>query len=210
MAWRPTPEAVYLVGTAGGLTGGDDVALTVDVAAGGHLVVRANAATVVYAGEGTTHHVDLRAAAGASVDWRPEPVIVTAGARHVQSSSLCLASTACVDWTDVVVLGRHGEDPGDAELRLDGVVTGEDGASRPLLRHSLTVGPGARGWAGPAVLGDNRAVGLRLCAGADLRPPRNRCGEGWAWMRLDGPGWLLTAVAPDLPGLLGRMAAAAT
>jgi hypothetical protein len=34
-------------------------------------------------------------------------------------------------------------------------------------------------------------------------------GEGWAWLALDAPGWLLVAVADDLPQLRSRMAAAA-
>jgi urease accessory protein len=240
VAWRPTPEAVYLVGTAGGLTGDDDIGLDVCVASGGALVVRSTAATVVYAGTATRHRICLRAGAGSSVDWRTEPVVVTAGASHVQEASLYLAPTARLDWTDLVVLGRHGEAPGRADLRLDCVITGEAvvaggvvaaggvvgaggavaaaavgaGAVEPardrvLLRHHLSVGPGAAGWAGPAVVGANRSVGVRLRVGPDLSPPPTARGDGWAWMRLDGPGWLLSAVAPDLPTLLERMAAAA-
>jgi urease accessory protein len=215
VAWRPTPGALYLVGTAGGLTGDDDVGLDIEVAPGGRLTVRSVAATVVYAGGGTVHHVRLAVGSGASVDWRPEPLIVTAGATHVQAASIRLAPTAQLDWTDIVVLGRHGEEPGRAELRLDCVVAGDRGAGdggagdRTLLRHHLSVGPGAPGWSGPAVVGRNRNLGVRLRAGPDLSPPRTSHGDGWAWMRLDGPGWMLSAVAPDLPTLLDRMASAA-
>lgn len=208
VAWRPTPDAIYWVGTAGGLTGDDDVAVDVDVAAGATLRVRSTAATVVYAGEATTQHVRLRAGAGATVDWSTEPCIVTAGAAHLQGASLRLAATARLDWTDIVVLGRHGEGPGRAGLRLDCVVAGDDGCERALLRHHLSVGPDAPGWSGPGVLGANRAVGLRLLAGPDLTAPPAVSGDGWAWMALDGPGWLLSAVAPDLPELRARMAAA--
>jgi urease accessory protein len=208
VAWRPTPDAVYLVGTAGALTGDDDIGLDIEVAPGGALVVRSTAASVVYTGRSTTHHVRLEAGAASSVDWHPEPLIVTVGASHVQTASLRLAPTACLDWTDVVVLGRHGEAPGHAELRLDCVIAGGPSGDRPLLRHHLSVGPGAPGWAGPAVLGRNRAVGVRLRAGPDLMVPGRRHGDGWAWMGLDGPGWLLTAVAPDLPTLLERLASA--
>jgi hypothetical protein len=82
---------------------------------------------------------------------------------------------------------------------------GESGA---LVRHQLRIGPEVPGWAGPAVVGTNRAVAVRLVAGPDVRPPLRRHGDGWAWMALDGPGWLLTAVAGDLPSLLERVAAA--
>jgi urease accessory protein len=235
VAWRPTPEALYLVGTAGGLTGDDDIGLDVGVAPGGALVVRSTAATVIYTGSGTRHRVCLQADAEACVDWRPEPVVVTAGASHVQEAALHLAPTAHLDWTDLVVLGRHGERPGRADFRLDCVISadgvlgggtpvvgdrpcagpGSGGEAIPpardrvLVRHHLSVGPGARGWAGPAVVGTNRTVGVRLRVGPDLSPPPITHGDGWAWMRLDGPGWLLSAVAPDLPTLLERMASAA-
>ncbi len=208
VAWRPTPQGVFIVGTAGGLTGDDDIGLDVDVAAGGHLTLRSTAATVVYSGgAGTVQRVRLGAAARAVVDWRPEPVIVTAGAVHAQTSVVRVADSAALDWTELVVLGRAGEEPGRAELRLDCVVVGPAGAA-PLLRHHLAVGPGAGGWNGPAVVGSNRAVGVRLRAGPDLPPPPRLQGTGWSWMRLAGPGWLLTTVAADLPELLERMAAA--
>jgi urease accessory protein len=208
VAWRSTPDAVYLVGTAGGMTGGDDVGLDIDVAAGGHLAVRSSAATVVYTGHATRHHTALHAGAGASVDWRTEPVIITAGANHVQAAALRLHPRAQVDWTDIVVLGRHGEEPGRADLRLDCVLDGDGDGLRPLLRHHLSVGPGAPGWGGPAVIGRHRAVGVRLRTGPHLSPPSTTHGDGWAWMDLDGPGWVLTAVASDLAQLLRRMEAA--
>jgi urease accessory protein len=205
VGWRPTAEAVYLVGTAGGPTGDDSVHLDIEVEATGCLKVRSTAATVVYHGTGTSHGVDARVGPGASLDWAPQPVIVTAGAHHTQSSRVDIDPTATLDWSELVVLGRTGEGPGRADLRLDCVLAG----GRPLLRHQLIIGPGASGWDGPAVVGADRAVGLRLRAGPHLGAPSPSQGEGWAWMALDGPGWLLTAVAPDLPGLLERMAVTA-
>jgi urease accessory protein len=210
VAWRPTAAGVHLVGTAGGLTGDDDVGLEVDVAPGGCLVLRSGAATVVYAGTGTMQRVALRAGAGARVDWCPEPVVVTGGAMHTQVASVSVTSTTVLDWTEIVVLGRHDETPGSADLRLDCVVDdGSGGPPEPLLRHHLRVGPGATGWSGPAVLGAQRAVGVRLRTGPDLPAPDALHGDGWVWMRLDGPGWLLSAVAADLPTLRARMADAA-
>lgn len=204
IGWRPTPDAVYLVGTAGGPTGDDAVHLDIVVDAAGCLALRSNAATVVYHGSGTSQRVDVCVGAGAALDWAPQPVIVTAGAHHTQSSLVRLDPTARLDWSEMVVLGRHDENPGHADLRLDCVLTG----GRPLLRHQLTIGPGVGGWDGGAVMGGNRATGMRLVAGPDLAPPAGRQGDGWAWMALDGPGWLLTAVAPDLPSLRHRMAVA--
>jgi urease accessory protein len=219
VAFRPTPDAVYLVGTAGGPTGVDEVAVDIDVLDDGDLTVRSAAATVVYAGAGTTHTVTVTVGPGARIVWAPEPVIVTAGADHHQHAALTVDAAASIDWTDVVLLGRHGEGPGRADLRLDATVGG-----RILLRHQLVVGPGAPGWDGPAVVGPYRAIGVRLVAGpawASDPPPGGVPLPGGApptatalptaravWMRLDGPGWLLTAVAVDLPDLLSSMAAA--
>ncbi len=206
VAWRPTAEAVYLVATAGGPSGDDDVEIDLEVEACGYLRVRSSAATVVYAGTGTTNRVDARVGARASLDWAPEPVIVTTGAAHTQSAVVEVDATAELDWTEVVVLGRHGEEPGRAELRLDCSVGGVGRPSSPLIRHQLAIGNGVPGWDGPAVLDGNRAVGLRLVAAPGLAGPTPTRGEGWTWMQLAGPGWLLTAVAADLPALRQRMA----
>ena len=139
----------------------------------------------------------------AQVDWRPEPVVVTAGAAHRQVATLHADATAHVEWSEVVVLGRHDEEPGRAELRLDATVDG-----RVLLRHALRVGPGATGWDGPAVLAGCRAVAQRLVLGPALVAPARTSGPGWAWMALDGPGWLLVATAHDLMQLAGAVAEA--
>jgi urease accessory protein len=204
IGWRVTPGAVYLVGTAGGPTGDDQVRLDVEVAPGARLAVRSSAATIVYAGTGTSQRIDAAVGAGGAIDWAPEPVVVTAGAHHTQVTRITADPSASIDWTELLVLGRHQEPPGRADLRLDCTLAG----GRPLLRHRLQFGPGATGWDGPAVLGGHRTVALRLVAGPALAPPPRRQGEGWAWLDLEGSGWLLTAVAADLPTLLGALAAA--
>jgi urease accessory protein len=197
IAFRPTPDAVYLLGTAAGPAGADRVVVDVEVTDDGHLTVRSAAAQMLWSGTGSSQLTTLRVGARGSLDWRPEAVIVTAGARHVARSRVSLDPTARLDWTEVLVVGRHGEGPGDADLRLDVDVDG-----RPLLRHQVVVGPDMPGWDGPAVLGGHRALAVRLVAGTVCAPPPVTTGAGWAWMPLDGPGWLLTAVADDLPGVL--------
>jgi urease accessory protein len=201
VAFRPTPEGVYLVGTAASPTGADRVELDVTLRPGAALTVRSSAATVIWAGQGSSQTARVRVGEAASLDWAPEPLIVTSRADHLQCATLELAGGATLDWTEVVVLGRRAELPGRADLRLEVDVDGW-----PLLRHQLRVGPGALGWDGPAVLGANRAVALRLLAGTDRPVPSRRLGQGWSWLELDGPGWLLVAVADDLPGLRQRLA----
>lgn len=205
LTFRSTGDTVHLVGTAAGPLGDDVLGLTVDVAAGATLRLRSAAATILYSGPGTSLSVDVAAGAGAHVDWRPEPTIATAGCHHRQATRVTVDATASVDWTEELVLGRHGEGPGYLDVRLD-----VDHGGRPLLRHQLIVG--APGWEGPSGLGGHRAVGVRLLAGP-ARPvnlPDPCCGPGWAGCELDGPGVLLLAVGRDLLELRDRMASVHT
>jgi urease accessory protein len=205
VTFRAAGGAVYIVGTAAGPLGEDDISMDVRVAAGGMLRLRSAAATIVYAGRSSRQVFDVHVGAGAALDWRPEPLIATAGCHHVQDVRICLDPGASLDWSEEIVLGRHGEEPGAIELRLR-----VDAGGRPLLRHQLLIGQ--PGWDGPAVLGSARATGLRLVAGAaDRRATESGArsvGDGWAWMDLEGPGRLLVAVGADLAELRVRMAAA--
>jgi urease accessory protein len=196
VTFRRARDAVYLVGTAAGPLADDDLAVRVEVCDGGSLKVRSAAATVVYAGVGSRQRFDILVGRCATLDWHPEPVIATAGCRHLQDVRINLAPDARLDWTEEVVLGRHGEQPGQIELRLH-----VDLAGRPLLRHQLAVG--APGWDGPAVLGGQRATGLRLVV--DTSSPASTTGLGWAWLNLDGPARLLVAYGADLAELRRRM-----
>lgn len=205
LAWRSTPDAVYLVGTAATPVGDDSVEIDVVVEAGATLVVRSAAATVAWKATATEQVVTAVVADGGTLDWRLQPLVATAGCRHRQHVEVRLEGTGCLRWTEEIVLGRCGEDPGRLDLRLD---VDLDGA--PLLRHELSVGPGAAGWAGPAVLGRHRAAGLVLRAGRSQARPAGRrgepsLGEGWAVLDLEGPAVLVTAAAPDLPGLRRSM-----
>lgn len=191
------------MGTAASPVGGDDVRLQITATAGGDLAVRSSAASVAYAGGRSRWTVHAVAGPASRLSWRPEPLIVTTGADHVQHAVLECAPDAAVEWSEITVLGRHGELPGRARLRLD-----VDVGDRPLLRHELRLGPGAAGWDGPAVLGRARAVATVLVAAPSLVPPNRRTGDGWAWLDLDGPGWLLVAVAPGLPELRRALAEA--
>jgi urease accessory protein len=94
-------------------------------------------------------------------------------------------------WRDELICGRHGEAPGDATLSLSVSYAG-----RPLLRQALSVGPGAQGWAGPAVLGGAKATGSLLRVGPEPGPPAV-LGPTAVRMPLAGPGSLVTATAPD-------------
>ena len=111
-----------------------------------------------------------------------------------------LAKRAALRWTEEIVLGRHGEEPGRLSLRLD-----VDLDDNPLLRHQLELGRCA-GWDGPAVVGPNRAVGLILLTTTGLANGGRGAalvgnGRGLGRMGLEGQGVLVSAVGADLSGL---------
>lgn len=206
---RPTPDGVYLAGSAAGPLGGDDVELCVEVGDGAALTVRTVAASVALPGHGGRSSrvtVTARLGADASLLWLPEPVVAAAGCDHLMAADGTLADGATLVWREELILGRTGEQPGSFRTS-----TRIDVGGRPLLRHQLHVG--GDGWAGPAVLDGARAVGTVVLAGrAAVAVAARTIGPGAALLPLDGPGTLVSALADDAPtlrALLDRGAAAA-
>ena len=80
---RTGPHRVHLVQAAGGPLGGDELALDVYLGAGAALELRSAAAMVVQAGgdqAAAQWTVAAVLAAGAVLDWRPEPTVICDGA----------------------------------------------------------------------------------------------------------------------------------
>jgi urease accessory protein len=184
---HPGWARVWLVGSAGGPLGGDDLELCLEVADGAALAVGTVAASVVLSG---ASRVAVRAtvAAGGALVWSPEPLVVTSGADHVVDISLDVAAGGYVWWRDALVLGRAGERPGRCTVRqraeLDGC---------PWVRHDLAIG--APGWDGGAVVGDHRAIGSVLTTRPPPVPARP------IDLAPDAGGTLTVALAPDCPAL---------
>jgi urease accessory protein len=195
---RTGPADVHLVGGAAGPLGGDELRLDIDVGPGAELRLRTVAASVALpGGDGSASRLELRArvAAGARLEWLPEPLIAAAGCCHVAAATVDLAAGARLVWREELVCGRYGEEPGDARLAL---AVDYDGG--PLYRNALAVGPGAPGWHGPAVLGGARAAGSVLLvepAWAEHPPAATVLGPTAAVLPLAGPAVLVTATAPD-------------
>ena len=192
---RTTPDGLYLVGSAAGPVGGDDVRLDIDVAAGADLDVRTVAAGLTYPSahrHRSRFDVTATVAAGATLRWRPEPTVLVAGCDHRTAATVRLAEGAALVWRDEVVLGRHGEPSGSLLQRLR-----IDVAGRPLLRNDLALGPAWPGAEGPAGAGAARAVGTLVvvgeaAAGAVLPPPVDGVRSGLSELGPDAV--LLTAV----------------
>ena len=210
---RRTADAVYVVGGAGGPVGGDELILRIDVGAGAFLRVRTAAASIALPGlDGleSVLRVSVSVGAGGRLEYLPEPVVVTAGARHATVVSVTLAAGASLLLRDELLLGRHGEAGGAARSVLRA-----DYAGRPLLRQSLSVSGTDPASLGPAVLAGHRGVGTLLVVN-----PGEGCAAGSAGvagpgpadtdpevavMPLAGPGVLVTALANDAVTLRRRL-----
>ncbi|HEY3810357.1 MAG TPA: urease accessory protein UreD [Acidimicrobiales bacterium] len=203
VGWRLTPDAVYLVGTSAGPVGDDHVRVDVEVRPGAALTIRSSAAMVVWRGAGTIHDIRVRVGPGASLDWRPEPLVTTSGCDHHQTVTVQLEGTAALRWRDVLVLGREKEPTGALVASLTADLDGV-----PVLRHSLAVGPGATGWDGPAVLGPARVVALELLAGSQLPRPPAGAGPGWARHPLAAPATLAVAAGTTTTEVYAALAEA--
>ncbi|MFN2494411.1 MAG: urease accessory protein UreD [Pseudonocardiaceae bacterium] len=204
---RPTgPHRVHLVQAAGGPLGGDDLGLAVHLGPSTVLQVRSAAATVVqpsYPEAAARWTVTADLAAGAVLDWRPEPTVVCDGAELRSSIRVTMQRGARALMREVVVLGRVGQRGGrfhgELTVELEGV---------PLLAHTLLLAGADPALAGPAGTGGARAIGTLLVVGEGLGGPPEQAGEEtglrWACSVLDGPGWLLLALG-DNPAPLARL-----
>lgn len=148
---------LWLVGSAAHPVGDDDVTLDLHVGEGATVTVRSVAAMIVYAakGSGTRLTTRLHVAAGATLTWRPEPVIVTARARHRSTLVADVATGGTLVADELVVFGRSDEAAGQfasvTDLRRDGEPT--------CLTSFDTATPG---WSGPGGTAGAKVIGTRL------------------------------------------------
>ncbi|MGP3998941.1 urease accessory protein UreD [Streptomyces sp. 8N706] len=212
---RGAEARVCVIGAMSAPLGGDRIRLEVTVEPGAVLQVTAAAATVALPGRtggAATYDVDLRVGEGGELRWLPEPLISAQGSDLRLTTEVRLAPSARLVLREEQVLGRAGEHPGRLTSRLK-VRSGD----RLLLDQETAYGPGAPGWAGPAVLDTHRTAGQLLVVDPlfadhpqEARLLGDGASEGEAVLApLAGPGVLATAVAPDALGLRRLLDAAA-
>jgi urease accessory protein len=132
-----------LVGTAAGPLAGDDLRLSVDIAAGARAQLVAAGASIAQGGA-SRMATDVHVGAGGRLDADPGALVVSAGACVHLGLSMALEPTAALTWREVIVLGRTGEPAGRATLRWN-VTRGET----PLLRQRVDLAdPGLAFWPG--------------------------------------------------------------
>ena len=149
---------IHLVGGAAGPLGGDHLDFDLAVGSGARLTVRSVAASLAQPGREreSVSTVRVHVAAGASLDWWPQPLLSIAGSSHTirtvvdvdrdvdaqtdvetdAGTDASLHQPATIRWVDEVVLGRSGEKSGNLVVDQRFTVAGV-----PLVCHRTTFDP---------------------------------------------------------------------
>lgn len=159
--------SLAMVSGAAGPIGGDRLSFRLELEAGARVTVRSVAAALAQPGprgEHSEHVIDLVVAAGACLDWQPQPVVSVVGSDHRVFVRLDASSTSTVTMREGVFLGRHDEPPGRFVLRervaIDGVA---------VLDHETTFAAGAL--MGPGAQGAARTMTTEVFIGSRLPEP---------------------------------------
>jgi urease accessory protein len=189
---------VCIAAGAAGPVGGDQLRLDVTVGPGSTLVLNDISATLLLPGtngERSITRTRVTVDEGGTFIWIPEPMIAARGSHHTNDITIDLAAGARLLTRDELLLGRHAEDPGTIHQRLR--VTYAD---RPLYHQDLDLGEHAPEWPSPAVADSHLAVGSLLIvdpAWDQGPPPAQALTDRLAALALNGPGVLISALAPD-------------
>ena len=158
-----------LVNTAGGIVGGDHLAIALDLAANADVTASSVAAEKVYrsAGASALLSTTLALAPGARLAWIPQETILFDGARLARRIDIDLAPDARLVAAEMLVLGRlaRGEDSISGALRDDWRVR-RDGRLVFAEATHLDGDIGAQ-LDRPAIGGGARATALMLVAAHD-------------------------------------------
>ncbi|SEQ03774.1 urease accessory protein [Devosia sp. YR412] len=116
----PALEAV-LINTAGGLTGGDVMRWSADLAPNGRMVLTTQACERIYRSIGGPARVETRlsVAENAHLDWLPQETILFAASQLDRKIEIDLANGSSLTAVEAILLGRDamGEAALDARLR---------------------------------------------------------------------------------------------
>ena len=114
------PEAV-IINTAGGLTGGDRIAVDADIGDDAAVVITSQACEKIYRSSGGKAHVEnrLQLGRGTVCAWLPQETILFDKARLERSLEVDLAEDATLLAVEPLILGRRemGETVRDGQLR---------------------------------------------------------------------------------------------
>ncbi len=152
---------VHLNNVSGGILGGDQLALRVEVAAGASVVLTTTGATRLYrarkesamARQSTT----IRVGEGARLEYLPDPLIPFAGSRFEQNTTVVLEEGATLFWWETIAPGRAARDElfQYRQLRLSTEIRAGE---KPIAIECADLEPESRPLSSPARLGPYRFV----------------------------------------------------
>ena len=211
--------SLLLLNPTGGILGGDRLETEVVLGAGAHVVLSTPSATRVYRSPGppAIQRITLTLGPGAVLEWLPDHLIPSPGARLRQATEISMAPGATLLFWDAWATGRaaRGEawgfdlldtalsarDPDGLLVRERAVLAGDgrlDGLGGTegigYVATLLLLGPDRPGWPG---LADALHAALASVA------PEARAGV----TTLARGGLLVRVLAPRAPALLGALAA---
>lgn len=205
---RVVPSAV-LINTAGGLTGGDEIALTAAWAPGTLAAITSQAAERIYRATDGHAHIETQLTVGADATglWLPQETILFDGGRYCRRVSIDVADGGCLLACESLIIGRRAM----GERVTSGFV--HDGwrvrhGGRLVLADALRLDGDLEALLDRPGLGNGaRALATVLLIGrgaeAALQPARDNIeGTGAkAGVSLVGPVLVVRLLAPDGAGL---------
>lgn len=218
-AGRDRAVTVHLVGSASTPLAGDDVELDVRVGPGADLVLTGVAAAMALPGQDRPSRFTVRfeVGQGASLQYLPEPTVVTARADHRTVLRASLGPGARLRCREILVAGRAGELPGRyaGTTRIEQHGGALVGGEEPQANRGSPAGAGPRPAAPGMILlaqtqelGDqslqasaahlacHRVLGTEILVW-DADPDTAAAGDWWSLTPLAHRGALATAVGSD-------------
>ncbi|MBM2823496.1 MAG: urease accessory protein UreD [Thermoleophilia bacterium] len=195
---RPGWARVVLVQTIAGPLAGDRTTIEVEIGEGAALELVTNAATVALpCSSPARHELRCELAGSARLAWLPEPVILAAGCDLEASIDLRLDHGAAALTRELVVLGRHGEQPGRYRSSLRCELGG-----RPLLHDAVEIDPDGLAVGSAAILDSAKACASLALLGIEPQQPADP-----DELALARPGRVLRALDRGTASLRQRLAA---
>ncbi len=154
------PEVVFL-NTSGGLTDGDRLSYSLEIAQECRITATTQTAERAYASRGAAAHAEVTAQVGAGgrLDWLPQETILFEDCHLRRSTTIALQGDAACLLTESVVLGRHAMGESLTRARLTDLrrVT-RDG--RLVWAETLQIDADFLATCNAALLGDARAFAV--------------------------------------------------
>jgi len=150
---------VHVHNVSGGLLGGDQLAMSLEIGESAHVQVTTTGATRIYRSRAdarpATQRIDVRVAQNACLEYLPDPLIPFAGSRFTQRTTIHLDAGAGLFWWEVLAPGREARGELFAydavEMKTDIFALGS-----PIAIERVRVEPRLYPVASPARLGKYR------------------------------------------------------